>query len=165
MSKFSPGFISLVDYQQEDEPLWSIWQSKVDLEKYQTYTRPKNFQERTGVAAGSYILKVITFNEQKIGAIWLEEFSDGPPRSAELGLFIAEKPLWNQGLGTASVQQMITMAKGLGLERVWLNVRDNNVRAILCYKKCGFIMKQKFPPRRFEDGSYQGWYLMEKAIT
>lgn len=165
MSKFFPGFISLTDYQEEDELLWRQWEGKVDLQKFQTHLRPKGFQERTGAVAGSYILKIIAFNGQKVGAIWLEEFSDGPPKSAELGLFIAEKSLWNQGLGTASVQQMLTLAKDLGLERIWLNVFESNVRAMICYKKCGFVMKQKFPPRRFEDGSYQGWYLMEKEIT
>ncbi len=79
-----------------------------------------------------------------IGAIWLEK-EHASLRSAKLGIFIAEKEMRNKGIGTRAITRYINEnKKAMRLTRVTLNVRTDNIRAIRCYEKCGFVCEQRY---------------------
>jgi len=48
-------------------------------------------------------------------------------------------PYRDRGLGTRMLRQAIEWARGQGLGRLILTVRDDNHRAIHVFAKCGFV--------------------------
>lgn len=59
-------------------------------------------------------------------------------RSAELGIEL-DPPYRAQGYGPEAILTLLRyLFDCLGLERVWLRVFPENLRAIRCYRKCGF---------------------------
>ena len=79
-----------------------------------------------------------------IGAVWLEK--EHPSlRTAKLGIFIADKEMRNKGIGTKAITRYINEnRKAMKLTEVTLNVRTENIRAIRCYEKCGFVCEQRY---------------------
>ena len=77
-------------------------------------------------------------------------------RSAEVGIFIGEKRLWGQGLGTKVMRLLIQVGfDTLNLNRIMLDVYETNPRAIRSYEKAGF---------KHEGRKRQGYYLNGKYI-
>ncbi|KMY31404.1 GCN5 family acetyltransferase [Lysinibacillus xylanilyticus] len=52
--------------------------------------------------------------------------------------FIGEPKLWGKGIGTKIIQMMLNYLCNKGASKVLLEVKNDNVRAISSYKKCGF---------------------------
>jgi RimJ/RimL family protein N-acetyltransferase len=57
--------------------------------------------------------------------------------------YIGEKKYWGRGIGKELIKFSINEAKKMGLSSIWLNVRDDNIRAIKLYTKYGFIKEKK----------------------
>ena len=78
-----------------------------------------------------------------IGAMWLERSKKDD--FAVLGIFIADKKYRNKGIGKRAIEQIIINdLQYFGTKKILLNVRENNERAIRCYKKVGFIESKRF---------------------
>ena len=52
--------------------------------------------------------------------------------------FIGKPEMWGRGIGTLMVGLMLNFLQSKGAEKVVLDVRNNNIRAIKSYEKCGF---------------------------
>jgi aminoglycoside 6'-N-acetyltransferase len=52
--------------------------------------------------------------------------------------FIGETKLWDKGIGTSMILLMLNFLRSKGASKVVLEVKKNNIRAIISYKKCGF---------------------------
>ncbi len=60
-------------------------------------------------------------------------------REAEIRISIGDKEYWNHGFGSEALEEAVFAAFHLlSLERVYLRVRVDNVRAIRSYQKVGF---------------------------
>ncbi len=60
-------------------------------------------------------------------------------REAEIRISIGDKAFWNRGYGTQALGEAIAAAfHFLSLERLYLRVRVDNIRAIRSYEKVGF---------------------------
>lgn len=82
-------------------------------------------------------------------------------RSAEVGIFIGEKQLWNQGYGTEAMKLMLRHAfDTLNLNRVYLRVYDTNPRAVRSYEKVGFVHEGRERQGQYQDGRYCDVLLM-----
>lgn len=71
---------------------------------------------------------------------------------AELTVRIGERDYWGKGMGEQAVNQMLDIAFArLGLNRVYLRVCADNLRATRCYEKCGFkqvgAVRRRLDPR------------------
>lgn len=66
-------------------------------------------------------------------------------------IIIGEKEYWNKGYGTQAIELLIKKAKKLGISKIYLEVRPNNLRAIRAYEKCGFHRAgfKKYPKNKY----------------
>ena len=80
---------------------------------------------------------------------------DWRSRSAEAGISIGEKNCWNRGYGTQVMRLLVQHGfDTLNLNRVYLKVYSNNLRAIRCYEKAGFVHEGRFRQAQYQDGQY-----------
>ncbi len=90
----------------------------------------------------------IKVRRKYIGAIWLEKSEK--ENFAVLGIFICDEKHRNKGIGKKAIKQIIISdLQYFGTKKILLNVREDNERAIRCYKKVGFVES-----RRFEKDNY-----------
>jgi len=89
-----------------------------------------------------------------IGDLGLMDF-DWRNRSVEVGIFIGEKQLWNQGYGSEAMALMLRpVFKTLNINRVMLRVYETNQRAIRAYEKVGFVHEGRLRQAEHRNGEY-----------
>jgi len=82
-------------------------------------------------------------------------------RTAELGLFIGQRALWGKGYGTDALRALAAFAFGeLNLNRLWLRVYEDNVRARKSYEKVGFVVEGRLRQDRFHAGRFHDTLVM-----
>lgn len=82
-------------------------------------------------------------------------------RTAEVGIFIGEKDLWNRGLGTEVMHLLLRHGfESLNLNRVALRVYEDNPRAIRAYEKVGFVHEGRLRQAMYKTGRYVDILLM-----
>ena len=90
----------------------------------------------------------------KIGNMGFFNFSH-KARSAEVGIMIGNKEFWNQGYGTEAITLLLKHGfETLNLNRIMLQVYEDNPRAIRCYEKAGFIHEGSLRQARYHNGRY-----------
>lgn len=91
---------------------------------------------------------LISINKQVIGHISLAKREDG---WYETQIVIGEKEYWGKGYGTKAIQVLIEKARKNGMEKIYLEVRPDNERAIKSYEKCGFEKGKivEYPENKF----------------
>jgi aminoglycoside 6'-N-acetyltransferase len=76
--------------------------------------------------------------------------------------FLGEAELWNQGIGTLLVGTVANwLLQNQGAERVIMDPRADNLRAIHVYEKCGFKRIKLLPHRELHEGKNHDCWLME----
>lgn len=82
-------------------------------------------------------------------------------RSAELGIAIGEKSVWNQGYGTETMQLLLQHGfETLNLNRIYLRVYSTNPRAIRAYEKAGFVLEGTLRQAVYKHGRYADVHIM-----
>ncbi|MFH2040274.1 MAG: GNAT family protein [Chloroflexota bacterium] len=82
-------------------------------------------------------------------------------RSAEVGIFIGDKVLWNKGYGTETMQLLLKYGfESLNLNRISLVVYDDNPRALRAYEKAGFVLEGRRRQAKYKHGRYGDELLM-----
>ncbi|GAB4433133.1 MAG: GNAT family protein [Anaerolineales bacterium] len=82
-------------------------------------------------------------------------------RSAEVGIMIGEKSVWNQGYGTETMRLLLRHAfRTLNLHRVFLRVHADNVYAIRAYEKVGFVHEGRLRKAVYQHGAYLDLLMM-----
>jgi len=81
--------------------------------------------------------------------------------SAEIGIMIGEKAVWNQGLGTETMFLLLRHGfETLNLNRIALKVYADNPRAIRTYEKAGFVHEGKMRAAVFKRGKFGDVHMM-----
>lgn len=76
-------------------------------------------------------------------------------------LFIGEPDLWGQGLGTDALSAMVRfLFASLKAERLVIDPRVTNQRAIRSYEKCGFEKIKVLPRHELHEGEYRDCWVM-----
>ena len=82
-------------------------------------------------------------------------------RSAEVGLFIGRKDLWDKGLGRDTLRALLRHGfDQLNLHRIYLRVFAENARAVQCYEKAGFRHEGRQRDAYFRHGRYHDMLFM-----
>lgn len=146
--KFSNKYIKLIEQ----------WESTNELSKYLSHTRPGYLREANLEEEKNTLFFMIKFNEQIIGAAWLEDITQN---DGKIGIYIALTSYRGKGIGSEVIRNLTGIGfKEMNLRKLYLNVREKNINAIECYKKCGFKITKEYPKLYYSDCSYQGKYQM-----
>ncbi len=71
-----------------------------------------------------------------------------------------------QGLGTFLTNAILEEAKKEGLHRIWLEVVTDNLPAVRCYEKCGFVREDAMRDAYFgDDGTYHDMLIMARILS
>ena len=109
---------------------------EADLKQYQSRIYPT----KDAQYLRWYHIKV---EDKYIGAIWLEKASSDD--FAVLGIFIADKNIRNNGIGTKALEKVIENdLPHMHTNKILLRVRAENERAIKCYSKVGFTESGRY---------------------
>src|SRR5262245_40155376 len=131
--------VTLREFQEDDIARLEIWAKHIGSEVFMSRYRPRNLAVSSNSPEQEILWFVIRFSGRDVGTIWLE--SDVGSDQAVLGILLGEESLLGLGIGQKAINLALETARQLGrLRTVLLNVRENNTRAIACYKKCGFQM-------------------------
>ncbi len=81
--------------------------------------------------------------------------------NAEVGLFIGEKSLWDQGLGKEMLSLLVDYGfEQMGLHRIYLRVFAGNLRAVHAYEQVGFVHEGRFRDAYWRHGQWQDMLYM-----
>jgi RimJ/RimL family protein N-acetyltransferase len=129
--------VTLREFQEADIARLDIWAKDIGSEDFMSRYRPRNLAVTAHSPEQGILWFVIRFSGRDIGTVWLE--GDVASDQAILGIFLGEESLLGRGIGQKAINLALEYAEKLGrLRTILLNVRENNTRAIACYKKCGF---------------------------
>ncbi len=135
----SGGYLRMVGAKQDD-----------------TDTRKKAFEE----ALSEPLHWAITTNERCIGVAFIHSLVEADKR-ARYAVGIFQPSDWNKGLGTETTCLVLEYAFiQLGLHRMDVRVLEDNMRAIRCYEKCGFIREGVERESAFVDGQWRNDLIM-----
>jgi len=82
-------------------------------------------------------------------------------RSAEVGIFIGNKSVWNKGYGTEVMRLLLRHGfEALNLNRIFLRVYAGNSRAIRAYEKAGFKHEGTMRAAVYKHGKYSDVHFM-----
>lgn len=110
-----------------------------------------------------YHQKAIMTKEGKhIGWVDLKN-ADKLNKHAELGIAIGDKTYWGRGYGLSAMNEMLRWGfDQLDLNKIWLRVEVDNVKAITSYKRIGYVEEGILRQDRFRDGEFVDRLRMSK---
>lgn len=86
---------------------------------------------------------------------------DHKHRRAEVGIFVGDKSLWDRGVGSEAMRQMIDYGfEQLNLHRIYLRVFAENQRAIHVYEKLGFQQEGRSRQSEWRHGRWHDMLWM-----
>ncbi|MGB8859811.1 MAG: GNAT family N-acetyltransferase [Ilumatobacteraceae bacterium] len=86
-------------------------------------------------------------------------------RAYAFDLWIGEPALWNSGIGTAACVSAVESLVALGADRVLIDPRVVNERAVHVYEKIGFRKLKVLPANELHEGVGWDCWLMELDLA
>ncbi|WP_414756507.1 GNAT family N-acetyltransferase [Anabaena sp. CCY 9910] len=78
-----------------------------------------------------------------------------------IDLFIGEPNYWHRGIGSEILRMVIRYIFEVFLAAlIVVDPRVDNIRAIRCYEKCGFVKVKLLPVHELHEGKYSDCWLM-----
>ncbi len=85
--------------------------------------------------------------------------------TAEMGIYL-HQDFHSLGLGTLMTEKVLSLAKEQGLHRLGLQVVEDNIAAVILYKKIGFKIEGTMLDAYLgQDGKFHNMLVMGKIIT
>jgi RimJ/RimL family protein N-acetyltransferase len=132
--------ISLKKFTAKDLQAHESWRHEIGASQYMSRLYPRAFNGKDVKDLDLYMWYVIVADNADIGTIWLEK-NKPHDTVVTLGILIGKRDKLGIGIGRKVIPLAIRQAnQTLDFEAVRLDVRKANVRAIACYKYCGFTI-------------------------
>ncbi|MBW4561698.1 MAG: acetyltransferase [Mojavia pulchra JT2-VF2] len=78
-----------------------------------------------------------------------------------IDLFIGETNYWQKGIGTKMLSAFVNyLFEVLRADKIVIDPHVDNIRAIRCYEKCGFVKVKLLPAHELHEGKYPDSWLM-----
>jgi RimJ/RimL family protein N-acetyltransferase len=148
--------VSINSLSEEGKKQIEKWDEDSDVSKYREPYNPAA-PKLESINFGIYIGEN---KSQLIGSIDISSI-DLKNNHAEIGMAIGDKNYWGKGIGTESVKLILNYCfVTLNLNKVYLDVWEDNIRAIKCYQKCGFKTDGLLRQHVFKDNKYYSKIIM-----
>ena len=126
------------------------------VKRYNIVSNENNSEKNTNIRKA---LSIINEKEVLVGFITYKE-SNYFRNMYSIGITIGSR-YWNRGYGQDSIKLLLTyLFDELNAIRVELEVIKTNIRAITCYKKCGFIEEGIRRSKCYLNGEYVDTIIM-----
>lgn len=151
--------------EREDLPNYARWLNDPEVLRHFGHYRPMSLAEEERwyedtLADDQACNFAVEFDGRHVGGAGFQSI-DGKNASAEVGLFIGEPDLWDQGLGGDVLRTLIRYGfEQLNLHRIYLRVFAGNDRAVHLYEKIGFKHEGRWREAEFRHGRYQDMLWM-----
>lgn len=121
--------------------------SEVDIKWFDNYLATRANNVRLAICAGD--------KEEIIGAVYLLAI-DWLNRSGELALWIGKKSAQGKGAGEFACREILKHAfLEINLNRVFLTVLNENIKATNLYRKIGFKEEGRLRQAVYKNGKYE----------
>lgn len=128
---------------KDDIPFLRYYYSRNNLSKYSSRFMPYQFIKHSRITSNLHLWLAILVKKKIVGSIWAEK-TRHDAKTGRLGILIHLKAYWSKGYGSCSLEKAIPVfSRKLGINKIALNVRSSNSRAISCYEKTGFVIRSK----------------------
>jgi RimJ/RimL family protein N-acetyltransferase len=121
---------------QSDIDKFQIWYERIGGPELFSNFIPSSFVsfERSN----NLLWFIILDNDDEIGTIWFEKKDTGK-MSYDLGIYLNRIELFGKGIGKMVIKSAIdNIIRKNEIQKTYLNVRQENMRAIRCYESLGF---------------------------
>ncbi|WP_044482393.1 GNAT family N-acetyltransferase [Paenibacillus antibioticophila] len=161
MNLFQGNRVKLTALTEQDAEIYADWSNDSEyLRNLDTdYARPRSAEGyKSDIQATISDLTQMEFGIRQIDNHKLIGFAalngiEWNNRAAHLAIGIGEKEYRSKGYGTEAIRLLLRYAfHELNLNRVGLDVNDNNTAAIRAYEKCGFTVEGRMREGILRDG-------------
>lgn len=107
----------------------------------------------------NYHFAIVDANDEYLGTISLKNI-DNINKNAEYAISLRKSSI-GKGISKSATEEIISFGfKDLDLNKIYLNVYSDNIRAIKFYEKMGFKYEGEFKNHIFFNGKYKSlkWY-------
>jgi RimJ/RimL family protein N-acetyltransferase len=146
--------------ERKDIPTFVRWLNDPEVREFLTMYRPfsmaeeEKWFERQLQGQESEIFAIEALDGVLIGSVALHNIN-WQCRHVELAIVIGEKEYWGKGYGSDAISALLRFVfDEMNLHRVFLQVRDDNARAIRAYEKCGFQHEGRMRETIYSGGRY-----------
>ncbi len=121
---------------ESDMGKFPLWYERIGGSKLFSHFMPSGYKS---FEQSKNLLWFIVMNgDDEIGTIWFEK-NDTDKKSCDLGIYLNRSEYFGKGIGKIVIKSAIdTIACKKEIREIYLNVRQNNTRAIRCYESLGF---------------------------
>jgi ribosomal-protein-alanine N-acetyltransferase len=153
--------------EREDAPRLAAFVNHPDVRRNLLVHRPMNTAQEvafvdTLTASQRDVMFAIVLRDgdRMIGTSGLHDM-DFRSRRATFGMLIGEPSEWHKGYGSEATRMVLDYGFGtLNLNRVQLEVLENNVAGIRAYEKAGFRREGVLRQHHYVDGAYVDTLVM-----
>jgi len=175
---FEYGALAVRELEEGDVPNLARWLSDPRVLEYvEGRDRPYDVarvREKYLARRGSRITCcIVEWDRAAIGYIQFYPLTDGEKagygyqrtlRIYGIDLFIGLPELWGQGIGTELVTAMTEYLSNVRkADKIAIDPRTWNTRAIHCYEKSGFRKVKLLPAHELHEGAMRDCWLMEQG--
>lgn len=115
--------------------IFSVWYEGINGQKLFSHFIPLSF---VSFEPSQDVLWFIILDDDEIGTIWFEKVN-GDEMSYSMGIYLNRLELFGKGIGKMVIKSVIEdIVCKKEIQKIYLNVRQNNTRAIRCYESLGF---------------------------
>lgn len=166
--------VMLREFRLEDLSEIHAWETEREVSKWvtavgcfpHTYEQTESYLHSIldGNAAGVHYVIADLDTGRYMGQVSLFSFNERA-KHAEMGI-VLQKALCGQGIGRRAIALILREAfNSCGLNRVVLYVDADNLRAIRCYRACGFREEGRLRDDRYHGGAYHDTVIMSVLRT
>lgn len=131
--------VSLRSFKESDLISLQKWAEEIGAKRYMSRILPHKTKQYFNSQQSLLAWYVIQVDHKDIGTAWLEK-AVIDDEIAVLGILIGKNNLLGQGIGEQAINFAIEKSGDeINFRSVYANVRESNIRAMRCYKKCGFV--------------------------
>jgi RimJ/RimL family protein N-acetyltransferase len=121
---------------ESDRDKFQIWYERINGTKLFSHFMPASFISCE--MSKALLWFIVLDNNDEIGTIWFEK-NNTDKMSYDLGIYLNRIELFGKGIGKMVIKSAIDgIIRTEKMQTIYLDVRQDNVRAIRCYESLGF---------------------------